>query len=213
MSRIWLPLGSIVLSYVELLFFKHPEKFSTTFSVIYDFASFWHPKWGAYAVYPKMGYSVCAGVHHHISHQDCSFWICASFSKWTCQPWALKPKKQCFQHVRPPTFRTKFHHSSMAMMTCQLSPCERYHPVRRWWNHFIIYKNHPSTWCLRFPMGSKNIPSIPIQLANSRCDPPHVGTTEPENIMQSASSTENITPSVRGIINNEPWTIVFFASA
>ena len=95
-------------------------------------------------------------------------------------------------------------------MTCQLSLCERYRPVRRWWNHFIIYKNHPSTWCLRFPMGSKNIPSIPIQLANSRCDPPHVGTTEPENIMQSASSTENITPSVRGIINNEPWTIVFF---
>ena len=63
MSRIWLPLGSIVLSYVELLFFKHPEKFSTTFSVIYDFASFWHPKWGAYAVCPKS-----TGVHH-ISHQ------------------------------------------------------------------------------------------------------------------------------------------------
>ena len=95
-------------------------------------------------------------------------------------------KNQCFQHVRPPTFRTKFHHSSMAMMTCQLSECERYHPVRRWWNHFIIYKNHPSTWCLRFPMGSKNIPSIPIQLANSRCDPPHVGTTEQENIIHDA---------------------------
>ena len=63
MSRIWLPLGSIVLSYVELLFFKHSEKFSTTFSVIYDFASFWHPTWGAYAVYPKS-----TGVHH-ISHQ------------------------------------------------------------------------------------------------------------------------------------------------
>ena len=62
----------------------------------------------------------------------------------------ISNKKQCFQHVRPPTFRTKFHHSSMAMMSSQLSECERYHPVRRWWNHFIIYKNHPSTWCLRF---------------------------------------------------------------
>ena len=62
----------------------------------------------------------------------------------------------------------------------------------------------PQRWCLRFPMGSRNIPSIPIQLANSRCDPPHVGTTEQENIMQSGPSTENITPSVRGIINNEP---------
>ena len=57
----------------------------------------------------------------------------------------ISNKKQCFQHVRPPTFRTKFHHSSMAMMSSQLSECERYHPVRRWWNHFIIYKNHPST--------------------------------------------------------------------
>ena len=182
MSRIWLPLGSIMLSYVELLFFKHSEKFSTTFSVIYDFASFWHPKWGAYAVCPKS-----TGVHH-ISHQDCSFWMCASFSTWT-PVMRSQTKNICFQHVRPPTSRTKFHHSSMAMMTCQLSPCERYHPVRRRWNHFIIYKNHPSTWCLRFPMGSKNIPSIPIQLANSRCDPPHVGTTEQENIVHYAIGT------------------------
>ena len=44
----------------------------------------------------------------------------------------------------------------------------------------------PQRWCLRFPMGSKNIPSIPIQLANSRCDPPHVGTTEQENIVHDA---------------------------
>ena len=60
---------------------------------------------------------------------------------------------------------------------------------------------------LKIPYGFKNLPSIPIQLANSRCDPPHVGTTDKENIMQSGPSTENITPSVRGIINNEPWTI------
>ena len=46
-----------LLSYYYL--FKHSEKFSTTFSVIYDFASFWHPTWGAYAVYPKS-----TGVHH-----------------------------------------------------------------------------------------------------------------------------------------------------
>ena len=39
---------------------------------------------------------------------------------------------------------------------------------------------------LKIPMGSKHIPSIPIQLANSRCDPPHVGTTEQENIIHDA---------------------------
>ena len=101
----------------------------------------------------------------------------------------ISNKKQCFQHVRPPTFCTKFHHSSMAMMTCQLSLCERYRPVRRWWNHFIIYKNHPSTVMLKIPCGFKNLPSIPIQLANARCDPPHVGTTEQENIVHDAICT------------------------
>ena len=87
MSRIWLPLGSIVLSYVELLFIQTlSETFSATFSVIYDFASFWHAWDTASAVCPKS-----TGVHH-ISHQDCSFWMCASLSKWTCQPWDLKQK-------------------------------------------------------------------------------------------------------------------------
>ena len=119
---------------------------------------------------------------------------------------------KCFQHVRPPTFRAKFHHSSMAMMTCQLSPCERYHPVRRRWNHFIIYKSHPSTWCLRLPMGSKIFLafqySLPIQDVTR-----HMWAPQNRRIlfmMQSGPLTENITPSVRGIINNEPWTIVFF---
>ena len=113
---------------------KHSEKFSATLSVIYDFASFWHPKWGAYAQLFQ------SRIKHHepgrASHETSN-------------------KKQCFQHVRPPTFRSKFHHSSMAMMTCQLSPCERYHPVRRWWNHFIIYKSHPSTVMLKIPYGFK----------------------------------------------------------
>ena len=80
---------------------------------------------------------------------------CAPVYPNGCDSNELSNKKQCFQHVRPPTSRTKFHHSSMAVMTCQLSPCERYHPVRRRWNHFIIYKNHPSTVMLKIPHGFK----------------------------------------------------------
>lgn len=80
---------------------------------------------------------------------------CAPVSPHGRASYEISNKKQCFQHVRPPTSRTEFHHSSMAMMTCQLSPCERYHPVRRWWNHFIIYKSHPSTVMLKIPYGFK----------------------------------------------------------
>ena len=80
---------------------------------------------------------------------------CAPVSPHGRASYEISNKKQCFQHVRPPTFCTKFHYSSMAMMTCQLSPCERYHPVRRRWNHFIIYKNHPSTVMLKILHGFK----------------------------------------------------------
>ena len=135
MSRIWLPLGSIVLSYVELLFFQTlSETFSTTFSVIYDFASF-----GIHGI-QRMRWSSSSYFASRLQFLDMR-----QFLQMDVPAMSSRTKKQCFQHVRPPTFRTKFHHSSMAMMTCQLSECERYHPVRRWWNHFIIYKNHPST--------------------------------------------------------------------
>jgi hypothetical protein len=121
--------------------------------------------------------------------QKCSRLNCSDGSDQDKASWPgrasheLSNQKTMFPTCQTSNISHRVSSSSMAMMTCQLSPCERYRPVRRWWNHFIIYKNHPSTWCLRFPMGSKNLPSIPIQLANSRCDPPHVGTTEQENII------------------------------
>ena len=157
MSRIWHPPFWVNWAMLSYYLSKHSEKFSTTFSVIYDFASFWHP-WGtAYTVYPNF----------IIFRIKTAVFGCAPVSPNGRASHEISNKKQCFQHVRPSTFRTKFHYSSMAMMTCQLSPCERYHPVRRRWNHFIIYKSHPSTWCLRLPMGSKIFLafqySLPIQ--------------------------------------------------
>ena len=142
-----------------------------------------------------MGYSVCClpQIHWSSSYFASRLQLLdvRQFIQMDVPAMRSQTKKhcKCFQHVRPPTFRAKFHHSSMAMMTCRLSPCERYHPVRRWWNHFIIYKNHPSTVMLKIPCGFKNLPSIPIQLANARCDPPHVGTTEQENIVHDAICT------------------------
>ena len=172
-----------MLSYYLFIFIQTlSETFSATFSVIYDFASFWHPKWGAYAVCPKS-----TGVHH-ISHQDCSFWMCASLSKWTCQPWDLKQK-----NIVNVSNMSDLQHFARSFIT---------HPWL-WWpvgcphakditlsdvGGIILSSTRttPQRWCLRFPMGSRNIPSIPIQLANSRCDPPHVGTTEQENIIHDA---------------------------
>ena len=60
---------------------------------------------------------------------------------------------------------------------------------------------------LKIPMGSKNIPSIPIQLANSRCDPPHVGTTEQENIIQYTIWTFDGKHHAKCWRYNQQWTM------